>query len=331
MPEALWDGAGARFDRTGARDAAERQHRPLDRRHRRRPRTTAPSASAAPPSGAFEAALCAPRASRMKPHRPLPRALAGAAAAQPAPEATAELRPGAAAATLRVLGTTDVALFTPLLEAFVAASTRGRPSTTSNGARTTSTALAAAACRGEAPPADLVVSSAVDQQVMLVNDGCAAPHRSVATAALPPDANWRDELFGVTREPAVIVYNRDLVPAAEAPRSRFDLIDLLRPADSRYAGRVATYDIEASGLGYLFAFADSQQATTFGGLIEAFARSGADRHLLLGRDHRRRRRGALPRSPTTSSAPTPSTAPPTIRASPSSRPRTTPSSSAAPR
>ena len=66
-----------------------------------------------------------------------------------------------------------------------------------------------------------------------------------------------------------------MVPEAEAPRSRFDLIDLLRPADSRYAGRVATYDIEDSGLGYLFAFADSQQATTFGGLIEAFARSGA--------------------------------------------------------
>ena len=63
--------------------------------------------------------------------------------------------------------------------------------------------------------------------------------------------------------------------AREVPRSRFDLIDLLRPADSRYAGRIATYDIEDSGLGYLFAFADSQQATTFGSLIEAFARSGA--------------------------------------------------------
>ena len=70
----------------------------------------------------------------------------------------------------------------------------------------------------------------------------------------------------MTREPAVIVYNRDLVSPDEAPRSRFDLIDLLRPAGSRYAGRVATYDIEASGIGYLFAFADSQQATTFGSL-----------------------------------------------------------------
>jgi hypothetical protein len=39
------------------------------------------------------------------------------------------------------------------------------------------------------------------------------------------------------------------------------------------AGRVATYDIEASGLGYLFA--DSLQATTFGSLIDAFGRAGA--------------------------------------------------------
>ena len=135
--------------------------------------------------------------------------------------------------------------------------------------------VAAAACRSGAPDVDLLMSSAVDQLVKLVNDGCAQPHRSVATAALPASRNWRDELFGVTREPAVIVYNRDLVPPDEAPRSRFDLIDLLRPADSRYAGRVATYDIEASGVGYLFAFTNSQQATTFGSLIEAFARSGA--------------------------------------------------------
>jgi iron(III) transport system substrate-binding protein len=57
------------------------------------------------------------------------------------------------------------------------------------------------------------------------------------------------------------------------PQSRFDLIDLLRPADNPFAGRIATYDIERSGVGYLFAFVDSQQATTFGRLIEAFGRN----------------------------------------------------------
>lgn len=121
----------------------------------------------------------------------------------------------------------------------------------------------------------MVVSSSIDQQVKLANDGCAAPHRSAETAALPAVSNWRDEVFGTTLEPAVIVYNKALVGPDEAPRSRFDLIDLLRPEDSRFRGRFATYDIEASGLGYMFAFADAQQATTFGSLIEAFGRSGA--------------------------------------------------------
>jgi ABC-type Fe3+ transport system substrate-binding protein len=200
--------------------------------------------------------------------------VASQAHAQAAPEASARFGSDPAATTLAVRGTTDVAQFAPLLEAFAAAT----PDIAVRYEQWASNDLydiTAAGCTGAAPPSDLVVSSAVDLQVKLVNDGCAQPHRSALTAALPPAANWRDELFGVTEEPAVIVYNRDLVPAAEAPRSRFDLIDLLRPADSRYAGRVATYDIEASGLGYLFAFADSQKATTFGSLIEAFARTGA--------------------------------------------------------
>lgn len=183
---------------------------------------------------------------------------------------------GLATAPIRmhVRGATDVEVFGPVLEAFVATFPEFR--ITFEAWNTNDLYRAAAAdCRAEATAVDLLVSSAVDQLVRLVNDGCARPHRSLATTALAPEANWRDEVFGVTREPVVIVYNRDLVPASEAPHSRFDLIDLLRPADSRYAGRVATYDIEASGVGYLFAFTDSQQATTFGSLIEAFARSGA--------------------------------------------------------
>lgn len=194
--------------------------------------------------------------------------------AQPIPEASTRIVNGQAVDALHVVGTTDVALFGPVLSAFA----ETMPELAIDYEQWASNdlyAVAAAACRGERPSADLIVSSAVDQQVKLVNDGCARPHRSLATAGLPPEANWRDELFGVTREPAVIVYNNDLVPAWEAPRSRFDLIDMLRPPESRFEGRVATYDIEESGLGYLFAFADAQQATTFGGLLEALGRSHA--------------------------------------------------------
>ncbi|MCA8884029.1 MAG: ABC transporter substrate-binding protein [Rhodobacteraceae bacterium] len=197
-----------------------------------------------------------------------------ALAADPVPEAAKRFGVPEAPRALLVRGTTDIALFQNVLTTFV---TRHADLqiTYEQWASNDLYTVSAAECAAGGAAADMVISSAVDQQVRLVNDGCARPHRSQLTDWLPDAANWRNELFGITREPAVMVYNRDLVPASEAPRSRFDLIDLLRPADSRYAGRVATYDIEASGLGYLFAFMDSQQATTFGSLIEAFDRAGA--------------------------------------------------------
>ncbi len=170
--------------------------------------------------------------------------------------------------------TTDLAVLGPVLETFLAR----RPGLRIDYEQWGSNALyrlTGEDCAAGRAGADLVISSAVHQMVALVNEGCASAYRSALTAALPDALSWRDELWGVTREPAVMVYNRALVPAAQVPRSRFDLLDLLRPQDSRYRGRVATYDIERSGLGFLFAFADSLEASTFGGLMESFGRSGA--------------------------------------------------------
>lgn len=125
------------------------------------------------------------------------------------------------------------------------------------------------------PTADIVISSAVHQMVKLVNDRCAAPWSSEVASALSDELTWRNEIWGITSEPAVMVYNKELVPEDQVPLTRFDLLDLLRPQNTRFAGRVATYDIQASGLGFLFAFMDAQEASTFGALMEAFARSGA--------------------------------------------------------
>ena len=190
------------------------------------------------------------------------------------PEAPKSYGDPSAPRVLTLRSTTDIALVDTLVDGFVTARPDVRVEYQQWGSNDLFT-VTAEAYRTGAAAVDMVISSAVDLQVKLVNDGCASSYVSPLTRALPGGLNWRDELFGVTREAAVFVYNRDLVAAAEAPRSRFDLIDLLRPADSRFAGRVATYDIEASGLGYLFAFVDSQQATTFGSLLEAFDRTGA--------------------------------------------------------
>lgn len=190
------------------------------------------------------------------------------------PEAVNSYGPPDSAVRLLVRGTTDIALFEPVLRAFVAQRDGLRVDYQQWGSNDLYNA-ARRDCETGSSPADLLVSSSIDQQVKLANDGCATQHRSDLTEDLPPGSNWRDEVFGTTREPAVIVYNRKLVDEVTAPRSRFDLIDLLRPENSPFRGRVATYDIEASGLGYMFAFADAQQATTFGSLIEAFGRSRA--------------------------------------------------------
>jgi len=199
--------------------------------------------------------------------------LSGPAAAQ---EAVATFGPAQSAAgqTLIVHGSTDIDAFAPVLHGFARSAPDLRIVYEQ---RSTNEiyALASAACgKGEAA-ADVLISSSIDQQIKLVNDGCALSHVSARTEALPKWANWRDEVFGLTSEPAVMVYNRVLVRPDQVPKSRFDLIDLLRLPDRPFAGRVATYDIEKSGLGYLFAFADAQQATTFGRLIEAFGSSGA--------------------------------------------------------
>jgi iron(III) transport system substrate-binding protein len=175
---------------------------------------------------------------------------------------------------LVVRSTTDISIFAPALETFVAAN----PSVEVDYEQWGSNALYAdslAACEGTVRPADVVISSGVHQMVDLVNRACANTYQSEFTAQLPAARRWRDELWGITREAAVIIYNTDLVSAEDAPRTRFALLDLMRRSSGDFMGKIATYDVEASGLGFLFAFMDSQEATTFGGLLEGFARVDA--------------------------------------------------------
>ncbi|CAO3440832.1 sensor histidine kinase [Azospirillum endophyticum] len=128
---------------------------------------------------------------------------------------------------------------------------------------------------GDGAVPDLVISSASGLQVKLVNDGHARRYSSPATEALPDWANWRSAAFGFTQEPAAIVFNRDLVPEDEVPRSREDLIHLLRGHNERYRGRVVTYDVEESGIGYLFATQDSVLTSQFWQLADALGENQA--------------------------------------------------------
>lgn len=130
------------------------------------------------------------------------------------------------------------------------------------------------ACASGKSLGDLYLSSAVDQLVKLANDGCARRVEAENIASAPRWANWRDEVFGFTYEPIVIVYNRDLIPAEDVPRTHVELAELLRLKADTYAGKVGTYDIRLSGIGYLLAFNDSRQTTTtYGRLLESLGRA----------------------------------------------------------
>ncbi|WP_170349513.1 MULTISPECIES: ABC transporter substrate-binding protein [Ruegeria] len=196
-------------------------------------------------------------------------ALPGLACAQ---EATASFGDGADPMLIR--STTDIAIIAPVLERFADQNPDLRITYEQWG----SNALfqhSRTVCKNGENPADVVFSSAIQQMVWLVNAACGHRYRSPRTEALPAARRWRDELWGITTEPAVIAYNKSLLSDQDVPRNRFALLDAMRTQPDLLRGRVATYDIAASGLGYLFAYGDSLEATTFGSLIEGFARIDA--------------------------------------------------------
>lgn len=119
------------------------------------------------------------------------------------------------------------------------------------------------------PRADLLLSSSMDLQVKLVNDGYAAPHVSENARSLPAWARWRDQAFGFTFEPAVMVFNRQAFAGRALPQSRGDLINLLRREPTIWRGRIGTYDISKSSVGYLLASQDARQSSEFGLLVES--------------------------------------------------------------
>ena len=122
--------------------------------------------------------------------------------------------------------------------------------------------------------ADIVLSTAMDLQVELVNDGYVAPHVTAGGSSIPDWAKWRDEAFGVTFEPAVIVVNQQAMAGKELPATRADVIQMLRRDKAFWIGRVGTYDIKQSSVGYLLASQDERRISEFGILLDAFGEAG---------------------------------------------------------
>lgn len=178
-------------------------------------------------------------------------------------------RPGGAVAGLvTVYSTTDSAIFEPVIEDFSALHPEIRLRYAELDAQPLFDRFLAESA-AKRPRADILLSSAMDLQVKLVNDGYAQPHRSENADQLPSWARWRNEIFGLTFEPVVMVVNPELLSGHRLPRSRIELVETLRDDPQFWHGRVGTYDIAASSVGYLLASQDARLSSEYGALIEA--------------------------------------------------------------
>ena len=129
-------------------------------------------------------------------------------------------------------------------------------------------------CREQGQCADIAWSSAMDLQVKLVNDGFAQPFSPTEPDRIPDWAIWRKQAFGITAEPIALVYNKRLVPPEDVPTTRADLLKLLITKRSIYQGKVASYDAELSGTGFLFFSNDVQITPNTWNLIRGLGQDG---------------------------------------------------------
>jgi iron(III) transport system substrate-binding protein len=120
------------------------------------------------------------------------------------------------------------------------------------------------------PQASLVISSAMDLHLKLVNDGYAQTYQSSFTDRLPGNFKWRNQLFAFSLEPIVMLVNKKAFPG-DLPEDRQSLLQTIRQNEKEMTKRIGTYDIRKSGVGYLLASQDARQAdVTWGRLLEAF-------------------------------------------------------------
>jgi len=189
------------------------------------------------------------------------------------------------APALRILSSTDIAFFVPIITDFIA----NQPDVAVE-YLVTGTADLDRVFREGPNRFDVVISSAMDLQLKLTNDGFAAP---VADLDHPDWASWHDRLFAFTAEPAAIVINRAALGDLAIPSSRQDLIQLMRDHPETFQGKVGTYDVRQSGLGYLFATQDARASETYWRLTEVMGRVGAQLYCCSGQMIRDLRDGNL--------------------------------------
>lgn len=124
------------------------------------------------------------------------------------------------------------------------------------------------------PTADFAFSSSMDLQVKLANDGYAQPSPLALSDIWPDWANWRDTAYALTYEPAVFIYHKPSFAGLGPPGTRAELVRYLEANADAIHGRIGTYDIERSGVGFMFFARDQEQYAELWTLVGAMGAAG---------------------------------------------------------
>jgi len=122
--------------------------------------------------------------------------------------------------------------------------------------------------------ADFAFSSSMDLQVKLANDGYAQESPVDLSSVWPRWANWRNTAYALSYEPAVFIYHKPSFAGTTPPSTRAELITYLRDNADQVYGRIGTYDIERSGVGFMFFSRDQEQYSDLWTLVDAMGAAG---------------------------------------------------------
>ena len=176
--------------------------------------------------------------------------------------------------SLSILSSTDTSFFAPIIKSFL-----DKYPDIKIEYFVTGTASLDEIFRKSPEKYDIIISSAMDLQLKLVNDGYA---KKINQIDHPNWAKWRQSLFAFTIEPAAIVLNKKAFKNIAIPQTRQDLIKELRSRPTFFRNKIGTYDVRKSGLGYLFATQDARTSETFWRLMEVMGGLGTKLYCCSG-------------------------------------------------
>ena len=126
--------------------------------------------------------------------------------------------------------------------------------------------IAASAKRSEDVPFDLALLASPDIPVSVANEGYALQDEAAGMAA---PAQWRNEVFGIGSDPAVMVLRRAAF-VDQVPQTRVALVRALEQGGDRFDRRVGLVNIGIDDVSYLLASQDSIRTSLYWRLMQAF-------------------------------------------------------------